>query len=156
GSKDYQLVTWSRDQTLRIWRVDPQLQKVRVQLGQRDASCLFPSTSTLTVLLSCSCAPARASRTCWTPLVLGLAQVSDVPGSPKAITEAVRQLILCRVRPPSPCPARLSSVSAPPLSSDLDSGARQDSVLGSGLPQTLQQEFSLVNLQIRNVNVEVE
>ncbi|KAJ4922273.1 hypothetical protein JOQ06_021617, partial [Pogonophryne albipinna] len=27
GSKDYQLVTWSRDQTLRIWRVDPQLQK---------------------------------------------------------------------------------------------------------------------------------
>lgn len=30
-----------------------------------------------------------------------------------------------------------------------------DSALGSGLPQTLQQEFSLVNLQIRNVNVEV-
>lgn len=28
GSKDCQLVTWSRDQTLRIWRVDPQLQKV--------------------------------------------------------------------------------------------------------------------------------
>lgn len=28
GSKDYQLVTWSRDQTLRIWRVDPQLQRV--------------------------------------------------------------------------------------------------------------------------------
>lgn len=35
GSKDYQLVTWSRDQTLRIWRVDPQLQKVSVQ-PQRD------------------------------------------------------------------------------------------------------------------------
>lgn len=29
GSKDCHLVTWSRDQTLRIWRVDPQLQKVR-------------------------------------------------------------------------------------------------------------------------------
>lgn len=28
GSKDCQLVTWSRDQTLRIWRVDPHLQKV--------------------------------------------------------------------------------------------------------------------------------
>lgn len=25
-----------------------------------------------------------------------------------------------------------------------------------GLPQTLQQEFSLINVQIRNVNVEVE
>lgn len=44
---------------------------------------------------------------------------------------------------------------APPVSSDLDSGARQDLAVGSGLPQTLQQEFSLVNLQIRNVNVEV-
>ncbi|XP_037550788.1 GATOR complex protein WDR59 [Nematolebias whitei] len=30
GSKDFQLVTWSRDQTLRIWRVDPQLQKLCV------------------------------------------------------------------------------------------------------------------------------
>lgn len=36
--------------------------------------------------------------------------------------------------------------------SDPDSGARQDS---TAVPQTLQQEFSLVNLQIRNVNVEV-
>uniref|UniRef100_M4ASF2 WD repeat domain 59 n=1 Tax=Xiphophorus maculatus TaxID=8083 RepID=M4ASF2_XIPMA len=26
-SRDFQLVTWSRDQTLRIWRVEPQLQK---------------------------------------------------------------------------------------------------------------------------------
>lgn len=37
----------------------------------------------------------------------------------------------------------------------LSAAGRQDLVLGSGLPQTLQQEFSLVNLQIRNVNVEV-
>lgn len=29
GSKDYQLVTWSRDQTLRMWRIDSQLQRVR-------------------------------------------------------------------------------------------------------------------------------
>lgn len=28
GSKDYQLVTWSRDQTLRMWRIDSQLQRV--------------------------------------------------------------------------------------------------------------------------------
>ena len=32
GAKDQQLVTWSRDQTLRIWRIDPNLQRV---------SCLF-------------------------------------------------------------------------------------------------------------------
>lgn len=30
GSKDCQLVTWSRDQTLRMWRVDCQLQRVGV------------------------------------------------------------------------------------------------------------------------------
>ncbi|XP_029464735.1 GATOR complex protein WDR59 isoform X2 [Rhinatrema bivittatum] len=28
GSKDHQLVTWSRDQTLRMWRVDSQLQRL--------------------------------------------------------------------------------------------------------------------------------
>ena len=57
--------------------------------------------------------------------------------------------------PPTPSShLSVSPVSARP-SSDLDPGSRQDSVLGSGLPQTLQQEFSLVNLQIRNVNVEV-
>lgn len=38
--------------------------------------------------------------------------------------------------------------------SDVESGGRED-LVGTGLPQTLQQEFSLVNLQIRNVNVEV-
>lgn len=32
GSKDYQLVTWSRDQTLRMWRIDSQLQRVRKRL----------------------------------------------------------------------------------------------------------------------------
>lgn len=37
----------------------------------------------------------------------------------------------------------------------LSAGGLQDSAAGSGLAQTLQQEFSLVNLQIRNVNVEV-
>lgn len=36
GSKDYQLVTWSRDQTLRIWRVDPQLQRVSVDRASRN------------------------------------------------------------------------------------------------------------------------
>lgn len=53
-------------------------------------------------------------------------------------------------------PACLSSTCRlPDQGGSLSSGGRQDSVVGSGLPQTLQQEFSLVNLQIRNVNVEV-
>lgn len=39
------------------------------------------------------------------------------------------------------------------LQAALMGGGRQDA---PGLPQTLQQEFSLVNLQIRNVNVEVQ
>lgn len=33
GSKDYQLVTWSRDQTLRMWRIDSQLQRVWTHFG---------------------------------------------------------------------------------------------------------------------------
>uniref|UniRef100_A0A3B4AK40 RWD domain-containing protein n=1 Tax=Periophthalmus magnuspinnatus TaxID=409849 RepID=A0A3B4AK40_9GOBI len=74
GAKDHQLVTWSRDQTLRIWRVDPQLQRVK--------------------------------------------NYADDP---------------------------------------MSSGSKLDSAaVGAGLPQTLQQEFSLVNLQIRNVNVEMD
>uniref|UniRef100_W5K811 WD repeat domain 59 n=1 Tax=Astyanax mexicanus TaxID=7994 RepID=W5K811_ASTMX len=89
GSKDCQLVTWSRDQTLRIWRVDPQLQKVRFirLLAQPYLSSLF-----------------------------SIGQIES-------------------------------------LQSGLLSSGRQDS---PGLPQTLQQEFSLVNLQIRNVNVEMD
>lgn len=38
GSKDYQLVTWSRDQTLRMWRVDSQLQRVRKHLNCKQFS----------------------------------------------------------------------------------------------------------------------
>ena len=30
-SHDYQLVTWSKDQSLRLWRIDPQLQMVSDQ-----------------------------------------------------------------------------------------------------------------------------
>uniref|UniRef100_A0A3Q3W2H1 RWD domain-containing protein n=1 Tax=Mola mola TaxID=94237 RepID=A0A3Q3W2H1_MOLML len=76
-SKDYQLLTWSRDQTLRIWRVDPQLQKL----------C-----------------------------------VSDV------VDDLMESLTV-----------------------------ETEKILSSQEPdQTLQQEFSLVNLQIRNVNVEMD
>ncbi|XP_076592167.1 GATOR2 complex protein WDR59 isoform X2 [Chaetodon auriga] len=108
GSKDFQLVTWSRDQTLRIWRVDPQLQKLCVSDVVED---LMDGMS-LTV-------EAEKSLS------------SQEPGSHHSVGPAAENL------------------------QDQDSGGRQDSA-GSGLPQTLQQEFSLVNLQIRNVNVEMD
>uniref|UniRef100_A0A3B4DAF0 RWD domain-containing protein n=1 Tax=Pygocentrus nattereri TaxID=42514 RepID=A0A3B4DAF0_PYGNA len=93
GSKDCQLVTWSRDQTLRIWRVDPQLQKL--------------------------CANDIVEE-----LMEGLNLTNE---SEKTLR---------------------SQDSEPPLSPSLTDSP--------GLPQTLQQEFSLVNLQIRNVNVEMD
>ncbi|XP_069386399.1 GATOR2 complex protein WDR59 isoform X2 [Paralichthys olivaceus] len=112
GSKDYQLVTWSRDQTLRIWRVDPQLQRLCVsdvvEDQMEDMSLTVESEKSLS---------------------------SQEPESQHSVAAAAGNLD--------------SGVA-------LGSGARQDSVVGSGLPQTLQQEFSLVNLQIRNVNVEMD
>ncbi|XP_016364734.1 WD repeat-containing protein 59 isoform X1 [Sinocyclocheilus rhinocerous] len=111
GSKDCQLVTWSRDQTLRIWRVDPQLQKL-------------------------CCANDIVDE-----LMEGLTLT----------TEAEKTL--------------RSRDSEPPLSPGFTAENSQDQFDGPqsggkndvpGLPQTLQQEFSLVNLQIRNVNVEMD
>ncbi|XP_074522971.1 GATOR2 complex protein WDR59 isoform X1 [Halichoeres trimaculatus] len=106
GSKDYQLVTWSRDQTLRIWRVDPQLQKLCVS----DVEDLMEGMS-LNVESEKSLS-------------------SQEPESQHGVGPAADNL--------------------------QDPDGRQDSVGGSGLTQTLQQEFSLVNLQIRNVNVEMD
>ncbi|XP_068166100.1 GATOR2 complex protein WDR59 isoform X2 [Antennarius striatus] len=108
GSKDYQLVTWSRDQTLRIWRVEPQLQKLCVSdLGEElleGASLTGDSDKSL------------------------LTQESD--GQYGSASDGLQ---------------------------DGDPGSRPDPAGGGpGLPQTLQQEFSLVNLQIRNVNVEMD
>lgn len=42
GSKDYQLATWSRDQTLRMWRVDCQLQRVGISADQALLFLLHP------------------------------------------------------------------------------------------------------------------
>ncbi|XP_029353332.1 GATOR complex protein WDR59 isoform X4 [Echeneis naucrates] len=108
GSKDYQLVTWSRDQTLRIWRVDPQLQKLCVS----DAADELMDRMSLTVESDKSLSSQEPE-----------SQQSAGPGDQEASVNA---------------------------------GGRQDLAACSGLPQTLQQEFSLVNLQIRNVNVEMD
>ncbi|XP_028332324.1 GATOR complex protein WDR59 isoform X2 [Gouania willdenowi] len=114
GSKDFQLVTWSRDQTLRIWRVDPQLQKLCVSDVLEDLmegmSINVESEKTL---------PSQ-----------------EPEGQPGVVPSADSLQVLS--------------------DQDGSSTARQDSAEGSSLAQTLQQEFSLVNLQIRNVNVEMD
>ncbi|KAM9410649.1 GATOR2 complex protein WDR59 isoform 2-T2 [Pholidichthys leucotaenia] len=112
GSKDYQLVTWSRDQTLRIWRVDPQLQKLCVS----DADDLMEA-------MSFSMETEKSSSS------------QEQDGHHGVGTSADPDSL------------------APPADVE-DTAAGSGS--GSGLAQTLQQEFSLVNLQIRNVNVEMD
>ncbi|XP_033989756.1 GATOR complex protein WDR59 [Trematomus bernacchii] len=107
GSKDYQLVTWSRDQTLRIWRVDPQLQKLCVS----DVGEELMEGMSLTVESEKSLS-------------------SQEPDSQYSVGLAADNLT--------------------------DQDGALISAVGSGVPQTLQQEFSLVNLQIRNVNVEMD
>ncbi|XP_036391076.1 GATOR complex protein WDR59 isoform X3 [Megalops cyprinoides] len=117
GSKDYQLVTWSRDQTLRIWRVDPQLQKL-----------------------------------CANDIVEGVEELIEgmtlTPDSEKTLHS----------QDPEPQQAPGFTAEDPEdqqedQQSGLISSSKQEP---TGLPQTLQQEFSLVNLQIRNVNVEMD
>lgn len=61
GSKDYQLVTWSRDQTLRIWRVDPQLQRVSVE-PHREPSCPVSTPASSCCCCRCCCVAVRQRR----------------------------------------------------------------------------------------------
>ncbi|KAM3877254.1 GATOR2 complex protein WDR59 [Diretmus argenteus] len=106
GSKDYQLVTWSRDQTLRIWRVDPQLQKLCANDIVED-------------------------------LIEGMSLTME---SEKPLSSQ------------DPEPHHNPGLSA----DDLQDQDAVSSGPGPGPPQTLQQEFSLVNLQIRNVIMEMD
>ncbi|XP_034038810.1 GATOR complex protein WDR59 isoform X2 [Thalassophryne amazonica] len=115
GSKDYQLVTWSRDQTLRIWRVDPQLQKM----------CVSDIVDDLMDGISVNVEVDKPQ-----------------PQDPR--TQHSTGLAVDNLQDHG------GVLSAP------SSSVRQDVVTGLGLPQTLQQEFSLVNVQIRNVNVEMD
>uniref|UniRef100_A0A4W4GEK2 RWD domain-containing protein n=1 Tax=Electrophorus electricus TaxID=8005 RepID=A0A4W4GEK2_ELEEL len=124
GSKDCQLVTWSRDQTLRIWRVDPQLQK----LCANDIVEELMEGMTLT---------AESEKTL-------RSQDSEPPLSTSLTADDSQGREINSV---------LSIGETEGLQSGVMSSGRQDP---PGLPQTLQQEFSLVNLQIRNVNVEMD
>uniref|UniRef100_A0A8C2JR61 WD repeat domain 59 n=1 Tax=Cyprinus carpio TaxID=7962 RepID=A0A8C2JR61_CYPCA len=115
GSKDCQLVTWSRDQTLRIWRVDPQLQKL---------CCANDIVDALMEGLTFTTETEKTLRS----------QDSEPPLSPGFTADDSQD-----------------QFDGP--QSGLSSSGKNDV---PGLPQTLQQEFSLVNLQIRNVNVEMD
>uniref|UniRef100_A0A8C9SH36 WD repeat domain 59 n=1 Tax=Scleropages formosus TaxID=113540 RepID=A0A8C9SH36_SCLFO len=121
GSKDYQLVTWSRDQTLRIWRVDQQLQKL----------CSNDIMETVDELEGMLLTPELEKNL--------QPQVPESQQSPEHVAEEPD----CDVIDSDSHHSRerkYSSNTPPP----------------PGLPQTLQQEFSLVNLQIRNVNLEMD
>ncbi|XP_031805858.1 GATOR complex protein WDR59 isoform X3 [Sarcophilus harrisii] len=115
GSKDYQLVTWSRDQTLRMWRVDSQLQRL-------CANDILDGVDEFIESISLLPEPEKILHT----------QDSDhQPSSGHGEEEASKE--------DSP--------------SSLLLGKKSEQL---GLPQTLQQEFSLINVQIRNVNVEMD
>ncbi|XP_077687072.1 GATOR2 complex protein WDR59 isoform X4 [Eretmochelys imbricata] len=115
GSKDYQLVTWSRDQTLRMWRVDSQLQRL-------CANDILEGVDELIDGIALLPEPDKTLHT----------QDSEPQhSSGHADEEALKE----------------------DFQNDLLVGRKSDQL---GLPQTLQQEFSLINVQIRNVNVEMD
>ncbi|XP_060110115.1 GATOR complex protein WDR59 [Heteronotia binoei] len=115
GSKDYQLVTWSRDQTLRMWRVDCQLQR----LCSND---LLDGVDELIDGISLLPEPDKPL-----PVQDSEPQQNFNHGEEEALKEESQHSLLV--------------------------GKKLDQL---GLPQTLQQEFSLINVQIRNVNMEMD
>nr|XP_056718440.1 GATOR complex protein WDR59 isoform X1 [Euleptes europaea] len=115
GSKDYQLVTWSRDQTLRMWRVDCQLQR----LCSND---LLDGVEELIDGISLLPEPDKPL-----PVQDSEPQQNSNHGEEEALKEESQHSLLV--------------------------GKKLDQL---GLPQTLQQEFSLINVQIRNVNMEMD
>ncbi|KAE8609135.1 hypothetical protein XENTR_v10011722 [Xenopus tropicalis] len=110
--KDYQLVTWSRDQTLRMWRVDAQLQRL--------------------------CA-------------------NDIMDP---VDELMDGLSLMPEQEKSLQPQEQISGHSEEDAAFGEESPTTPMILGTseqlGLPQTLQQEFSLINVHIRNVNIEMD
>ncbi|XP_048829115.1 GATOR complex protein WDR59 isoform X1 [Brienomyrus brachyistius] len=117
GSKDFQLVTWSRDQTLRMWRVDQQLQKL----------CSNDVMDSVDELMEGMLLTPEAEKS----LQPQLPESQQSPDHSTEEPDYQRDSLQPELQP--------SSKQEPP-----------------GVPQTLQQEFSLVNLQIRNINVEMD
>ncbi|XP_039209658.1 GATOR complex protein WDR59 isoform X2 [Crotalus tigris] len=115
GSKDYQLVTWSRDQTLRMWRVDCQLQRL-----------------------------------CSSELLEGVEELMD---GISLLPEADKALPAQDTEPPQNFTHGQEEIFKEDSQKSFLVGKKLDQL---GLPQTLQQEFSLINVQIRNVNMEMD
>ncbi|XP_030059494.1 GATOR2 complex protein WDR59 [Microcaecilia unicolor] len=115
GSKDHQLVTWSRDQTLRMWRVDSQLQRL-----------------------------------CANELLDG---VDDLLDGMSLLPEQEKALHTQDSEHQSNASHGEEEVFREDFQPNQLTGGKPDHL---GLPQTLQQEFSLINVQIRNVNVEMD
>ncbi|XP_067327075.1 GATOR2 complex protein WDR59 isoform X2 [Anolis sagrei] len=115
GSKDYQLVTWSRDQTLRLWRVDGQLQRL-----------------------------------CSNDLLDGVEELID---GISLMPEADKALPSQDTEPQQNSNQGEEEALKDDSQKSLLVGKKLDQL---GLPQTLQQEFSLINVQIRNVNMEMD
>uniref|UniRef100_A0A2K5E224 WD repeat domain 59 n=1 Tax=Aotus nancymaae TaxID=37293 RepID=A0A2K5E224_AOTNA len=115
GSKDYQLVTWSRDQTLRMWRVDSQMQRL-------CANDILDGVDEFIESISLLPEPEKT---------LHAEDLDHQHNASHGEEEALKE------DPPS----------------NLLEERKSDQL---GLPQTLQQEFSLINVQIRNVNVEMD
>ncbi|XP_029464738.1 GATOR complex protein WDR59 isoform X5 [Rhinatrema bivittatum] len=115
GSKDHQLVTWSRDQTLRMWRVDSQLQRL-------CANDLLDGVDEL--LDGISLLPEQEKA------------LQNQDSEHQSNTSHGEEEVFREDFQPNPL-----------------TGGKLDQL---GLPQTLQQEFSLINVQIRNVNVEMD
>ncbi|XP_041314971.1 GATOR complex protein WDR59 isoform X1 [Pyrgilauda ruficollis] len=115
GCKDYQLVTWSRDQTLRMWRIDSQLQRL-------CANDILDGVEDLIDGISHLPEPDKT---------LHPQDTEPQHNSGHGDEEALKEDFL----------------------NDPLVGKKTDQL---GLPQTLQQEFSLINVQIRNVNVEMD
>ncbi|XP_024900377.1 GATOR complex protein WDR59 isoform X5 [Pteropus alecto] len=115
GSKDYQLVTWSRDQTLRMWRVDSQMQRL-------CANDILDGVDEFIESISLLPEPEKILHTQDTDHQHTLSH-----GEEEVLKEDPPSSLLEEKKSDQP-----------------------------GLPQTLQQEFSLINVQIRNVNVEMD
>ncbi|XP_070318942.1 GATOR2 complex protein WDR59 isoform X6 [Odocoileus virginianus] len=115
GSKDYQLVTWSRDQTLRMWRVDSQMQRL-------CANDILDGVDEFIDSIALLPEPEK---------ILHTQDTDHQHNSSHGEEEVLKE---------------------DPLSSLLEEKKSEQ----LGLPQTLQQEFSLINVQIRNVNVEMD
>ncbi|XP_032086781.1 GATOR complex protein WDR59 isoform X2 [Thamnophis elegans] len=115
GSKDYQLVTWSRDQTLRMWRVDCQLQRL-----------------------------------CSSDLLEGVEELID---GISLLPEADKALPVPETEPQQNFTHGEEEIFKEDSQKSFLVGKKLDQL---GLPQTLQQEFSLINVQIRNVNMEMD